>query len=268
MINISVIIPVYRPGSEFEACINSLENQNFDKSRFEVILILNGERSPYEEFILNYIKKTSIDIKYFYTEEKGVSNARNYGIQKAAGEYITFIDSDDWVSDNYLSTLYEESKLTGNLILSNVICYDETNNNYYDDFLGKMFQSLDSNKRYSHLRTKSFFSVPWGKLILTKLCKQYLFDDNFEYGEDALFMFSIEPYLNKAQKSSGNAIYFRRISSDSLSHKKRSRREICKIHFSLLKEYWKIYSKNITKYNLIFFINRNLAILQHICRGK
>ena len=217
---------------------------------------------------LRILLEYNINVKYFYTEERGVSNARNYGIQKAKGEYITFIDSDDWISDNYLSSLYKETKQTGNLIFSNVVCYNDADNNYYTDFLGKMFQSLENNKRYSHFRIKSFFSVPWGKLILTNLCKQYLFNNNFEYGEDALFMFSIEPYLNKAQKSSDNAVYFRRISSDSLSHKKRSRMEISKIHFSLLKEYWKIYFKNITKYNLLFFINRNLAILQHIIRGK
>ena len=81
-------------------------------------------------------------------------------------------------------------------------------------------------------------------------------------------MFSLAPALPLGVKALANAIYFRRCRVGSLAYTKRSRAEICKIHFSLLVEYWKTYLKSMYKYNFLFFINRNLAILKHIILGS
>ena len=111
-VKISVIIPTYKPDYTLYECLDSLNNQSFDKNQFEILLILNGDRHPYEQEISNYISTSLLKINYFYCSEKGVSNARNFGIKVANGEYITFIDSDDWVSENYLDGLLKRSKIS------------------------------------------------------------------------------------------------------------------------------------------------------------
>lgn len=264
MIEISVIIPTYKPNDDFKYCIESLEKQTLDKSLFEVIIVLNGDKEPYQQFITKIIEKSELNICCFFNPDKGVSNARNYGIDKAIGKYITFLDSDDWFSESYLSSLYFDTENKKSMVVSDVICFNPETNSYSRDFLGDLFKNLKKDRSYSHLKTKSYFSVPWAKLLPADICKKNKFNNEFSYGEDALFMFTIEPYLKKVFKSNENSIYYRRFCPDSLSNQKRSEKEIRCIHIKLLKEYWRIYLRNITKYNFGFFINRNLAIIKHI----
>lgn len=266
-IKISVVIPTYKPDYTLYECLDSLKNQTLDTDKFEVILVLNGDRNPYEEEINKYIKTSPLNMNFVYTEEKGVSNARNIGICLAKGEYTTFIDADDWVSEKYLFGLLEKTN-TSHFSLSNVQCYNVDTKEYFIDYLGKKFNSLQVNKLYSHLEIASYFSTPVGKLLLTDICKEKKFSREYEYGEDALFMFSIEPYLPKGIKSNEDVIYFRRCVKDSLSRKKRSKYEIVKIHLSLLKSYWQCYLKYMSRYDILFFINRNLAIVKHIIMAK
>lgn len=265
MYNVSVIIPVYQPDEEFADCIDSLKKQTVNKDFFEVIVVLNGEKNNYEDYVLSIIRDTDLNIQYYYSENKGVSNARNLGIQHSNGEYVCFIDSDDFVSEKYLQGLYSEEN---DMLLANVKCFWDGEKSLWNDFLGDLYESLKEDKSYSHLRVRSYFSVPWGKLIPRELCLKALFDSRFDYGEDALFMFSIEPFLMRGKKANKDVVYYRRMRNSSLSNKKRSRKELCNIHCILLKEYWSIYIKNFKKYNIIFFLNRNLAILKHIILMK
>ncbi|MBQ7905373.1 MAG: glycosyltransferase family 2 protein [Spirochaetaceae bacterium] len=266
-IKISVVIPTYKPDYTLYECLDSLKKQTLNCEMFEVIIVLNGDKKPYEEEINNYIKTSSLNINFVYAEEKGVSNARNVGIRLATGEYITFIDSDDWVSENYLLGLLEKTN-NSHFAFANVQCYNVDTEEFFTDYLGTKFNSLQKNKLFSHLKITSYFSTPVAKLLPTNICKENNFSRDYDYGEDALFMFSVEPYLPKGIKSNENVIYFRRCVKDSLSRKKRSKKEILKIHLSLLKNYWKIYLKNTWKYNIMFFINRNLAIIKHIIMCK
>ena len=75
------------------------------------MIILNGDQNPYEnnikKFLLGYERVNNI--KYFYSSKKGVSIARNIGLDLAIGEYICFVDDDDIVSENFLSELYNVS---------------------------------------------------------------------------------------------------------------------------------------------------------------
>lgn len=264
---ISVIIPTYKPDYTLYECLDSLNKQTLDYDKFDVYLILNGEQFPYENEIREYMKNSKVKINYFYTSEKGVSNARNIGINNAKGEYITFIDSDDWVSEFYLQGLLENTN-SEQMALAKIKCYDVTNKNFFDDYLGKLFTCLKNDVKYKHTKIRSYFSTPVGKLIPNVSCRSFYFSKQFSYGEDALYMFEIEPYLPMGVKASNNTIYYRRCTENSLSRVKRSKKEIIKIHLLLLKEYWILYLKNMKKYNILFFINRNLAILKHIILGK
>ena len=106
---ISVIIPTYKPQSYLWECLDSLVQQTLSKECFEVILVLNGCTEPYKSAIEEYIaeKMQGMNVNFIHTEMGGVSNARNVALDAAVGEYITFLDDDDYISDCMLSELYE-----------------------------------------------------------------------------------------------------------------------------------------------------------------
>ena len=91
---ISVIVPVYNPGEKFEGCINSILAQTYKD--LEIILVDDGSTDGSEKMCDAFMKKNQ-RISVIHLKNGGVSNARNVGIEEAKGEYIAFIDSDDWI---------------------------------------------------------------------------------------------------------------------------------------------------------------------------
>ena len=108
---ISVIIPTYKPQSYIWECLESLVNQTFPRRHFEVILVLNGCTEPWKSQIEDYISKKMLgmNVNFIHTRQGGVSNARNIALDAAIGEYVTFIDDDDFVSEHYLEKLYAKA---------------------------------------------------------------------------------------------------------------------------------------------------------------
>lgn len=101
---ISVIIPVYNVEKYLEKCINSVIEQTY--TNLEIILVNDGSTDSSGEICDKY-KQLDNRIVVFHKENGGLSDARNYGIERANGEYIAFLDSDDWVDFKYIEILYE-----------------------------------------------------------------------------------------------------------------------------------------------------------------
>lgn len=98
----SIIIPVYNCEKYILDCLESISMQSINN--YEVIIINDGSKDNTEIIIKEYIKDKK-NFKLYTTENKGVSHARNYGIKKSKGDYILFVDGDDLVTTNYLSTI-------------------------------------------------------------------------------------------------------------------------------------------------------------------
>ena len=162
-VKISVVIPSYRPDFSLYECLASLERQTFAKNDFEVILVLNGEKEPYFSEIMKFLGSSGLHALLLYEREAGVSRARNIGIKHCTGDYVTFIDADDFVSESYLQNLFDMTVSTECLILANVLCYSDEM--LTKDYLGIRFQKLRDGKKYGHIRTRSYFSVPIGKIL-------------------------------------------------------------------------------------------------------
>ena len=96
---ISVIVPVYNVETYLDECIKSLVKQTY--SKFELILIDDGSTDSSGQ-LCDAWKETDDRIKVIHKENGGLSTARNAGLDVAKGDYICFIDSDDFVTDNYL----------------------------------------------------------------------------------------------------------------------------------------------------------------------
>ncbi len=102
MKKVSVIVPVYNGGKFLDTLINCFLRQDHDN--FEVVFIDDGSQDNSREIIMRYAVENPI-FKYFYQENAGAAAARNNGLEKATGDYVTFVDCDDEITDDYISTM-------------------------------------------------------------------------------------------------------------------------------------------------------------------
>lgn len=104
---LSIIVPLYNVEKYIEKCILSLVNQDFRD--YEIIVVNDG--SPDESAnIVNELKIKYPNVLLFHKENGGLSSARNFGLEKAKGEYVWFVDSDDWIEFDIISLLYKHVK--------------------------------------------------------------------------------------------------------------------------------------------------------------
>lgn len=106
---ISIIVPIYKVEKYLKRCVNSLLAQSY--SDFELILVDDGSPDNCGNICEEYAAKDT-RIRVIHKENGGLSDARNAGLGIAKGEYIAFVDSDDWVATNYLETLHKVIELT------------------------------------------------------------------------------------------------------------------------------------------------------------
>ncbi len=149
MPKISVIIPVYNNALYLSKCIDSILSQSFQD--FEVVIVDDGSKDGSEIICDNYQKK-DYRVKVFHTENKGVSFARNLGLERSCGEWISFIDSDDWVDTEFLSTLYSQVDDETDVVICNL----------YFDIGGKEIPKVCTKPL---IRKKDFPSYPLATLV-------------------------------------------------------------------------------------------------------
>ena len=105
---ISVIVPVYNVENYLEKCLNSLVNQNLQE--IEILVINDGSTDNSQKIIEVFQSKFPQKIKTFAKENGGLSDARNFGIDRATGEFLAFVDSDDYVSATMMEEMYGLAK--------------------------------------------------------------------------------------------------------------------------------------------------------------
>lgn len=188
----SIIIPVYNSEKFLKKCIESITRQTY--KNIEIILINDGSTDNSKNIIETYAKRDtrirSIDIP-----NNGVSNARNLGVREANGDYITFVDADDYIDLNTVEkvdSIIEEFS-------PDVVKY-----NYITE-LGNIRKKYNFSIRTSKLIKKESYDKDvypflfssydmtnvWNAFIKSEIAKQYLFDRNLKYGEDSKYMFEI-----------------------------------------------------------------------------
>lgn len=259
---ITVIIPTYKPQEYIEQCLRSLELQTLDKNLFEVFVILNGEKIPYYSYIQRLISSYTFRSRLFYTDIAGVSNARNIGIDNAAGDYICFIDDDDYISSDYLKDLYSCISDHNTIVASNVKTFTTDSEILGDDYISIAFDKFTKHPTNSIFKKRKFLSSSCCKLIAKSVIGFYRFDTNYKLGEDSLFMFSISKNIKHIVLSSNSAIYHRRIRPGSASRQKQTCLSRIRIMMGLVRAYVRIYVTNIRKYSLLLFLSRIAAVIK------
>lgn len=178
---ISIIIPVYNVEMYLAKCLDSIIKQSY--SDFEVILINDGSVDNSLEICEQYVKK---DKRFVLVDQDngGVSKARNTGLLKAQGKYITFIDSDDTVDSRYLEILYKNIR-SANANISMCTWNCEENVVY-----GKHHKPQCWNRQqtfFNMFKTKKIDGSVCSKLYCRECVENLFFNENLKIGEDQLF---------------------------------------------------------------------------------
>ena len=141
MKKVSIIVPVYNVESYLEQCLLSLVNQTLKD--IEVIIVNDGSPDDSQKIIDKYVKEYPDIFKSYSKPNGGLSDARNYGMKYASGKYISFVDSDDYVSEDYAYELYTKAKNTKSDI---VVC------EFYKEYDNKLdVLSYDINNSHEFL---------------------------------------------------------------------------------------------------------------------
>ena len=165
---ISIIITAYNAEKTIERCLNSiLEN---DYSDYEIILVNDGSKDNTEKVVELF---ASDKIKYFSKKNTGVADSRNYALDRAKGDYITFVDSDDYVSNNYFKGLEKYLSEGIEIIKRKAVIIDEKNN-LKTKIQGPAFEEMSGEKGFNTLCFKDIYlDTLWSYTI-----KRSLFEDN------------------------------------------------------------------------------------------
>ncbi len=235
---ISIIVPVYNKEKRIKKCIDSLLAQTFEK--FELILINDGSVDN-SGVICDEYKNIDNRVIVFHQENKGVGRARNFGINKARGEYICFIDAGDYVEDDFLAVLHTQIKKNNvdvvecsfyYVLKDNIVPKSDShdifrieNKNIISALFGrsKGIMAIDSsqyNKVNIHNRLLSY--TVWNKLYSRQSISGIKFNEGYRFiQEDILFNHEVFSQI-KSLIYLGIPKYYYIVETDSLSHSKMS----------------------------------------------
>lgn len=251
---ISVIVPTYRPQEYIYECLDSLYRQTLSADTWELIIVLNGCNEPWFSKLNEYLDTHRFsNARLIQTDTPGVSNARNIGMEQAQGEYITFIDDDDYVSDCYLEELLKIATPTI-IAASNTIAFS-AEEPYIPYYLESEYNNKSPFGIQPYYAAKKFLGGPCMKLIHRDIINRTLFDTRFRNGEDSLFMFAISCRMKLICFTSKEAVYYRRIRPNSATQSQKFLPAMWN-SLRLIHAYNAYFFRKPAKYNLYFYLTR------------
>lgn len=187
MPEVSVIVPVYNVEKYLERCLNSLVNQTLQN--IEIIIVNDGTKDNSEEIIKKFIEKYPQKIVYLKKENGGLSDARNYGMPYAKGEYIAFLDSDDYVEKDIYKEMYELAKKENS---------DMVECDFLWEYPNKIREDIGQTYNGKKEMLEKVRVVAWNKLIRRSILEEtkIQFPKGLRY-EDVEFTYKLIPYLEK-----------------------------------------------------------------------
>lgn len=197
---ISIIVPIYKAESFIHRCVDSVISQTYEN--WELLLIDDGSPDKSGAICDDYASRDS-RIKVFHKQNGGVSSARNLGIENAQGEWISFLDADDYILPGFLGNLANKIQLGIDLIISGSKRFGDSsldNSIPYDcEYESNLLIINKINVKQEDYVFHGTCSYPWGKLLRTSIIKQYqlCFDTSMKVSEDTCFMLK---YLNRIEK--------------------------------------------------------------------
>ncbi len=187
MPKVSVIVPFYNVEKYIEKCLETLVNQTLDD--IEIILVNDGSKDKTVDIVKKYKEMYSNKIVYLEKENGGLSDARNYAIPYARGEYIAFLDSDDYVETNMYKEMYEIAQKENS---------DMVECNFIWEYPNKARIDIGTTYNNKHEMIEKIRVVAWNKLIKREILEKskVQFPKGYRY-EDVEFTYKLIPFLEK-----------------------------------------------------------------------
>lgn len=195
MKKISVVIPVYNIEEYLPKCLQSIEEQSVFQD-LEIILIDDGSKDDSGKICDAFATKHN-NVIVTHKKNGGVSSARNAGIESATGEYISFVDGDDYLDSNHFSEILDDIKKTkSDLIIHDYyVEYNKSLYKYRQNNLEKTFNQYEALKEI--LSGGIIGNNLFDKVFKRKLIKDIRFNCSIRIGEDLLFIYQFLEKTNK-----------------------------------------------------------------------
>ena len=190
---VSIIVPVYNVEEYLNKCVDSIINQTY--KNIEVILINDGSKDSSGEICDTYAKKDS-RVKVIHKENGGVSSARNKGLEASTGDFIMFVDSDDWIEVEAITSLMKiQNRNNYDVIMfgayrENLILEKTTKTNLIE----QSFENIDEiNEVLPKLIRQEKINSLWSKIYKSSVIKdnRISFNESLSIAEDALFNYEV-----------------------------------------------------------------------------
>lgn len=209
---ISVIVPVFNAENYIRRCLDSICGQTY--INLEIILVNDGSTDNSQGIMLEYAHKDS-RVNVISQENAGVAAARNTGLENAHGDYILYVDSDDWIEDNMVERMIELSDDA-----DIVFCGHDNAATYEDSKKINMVEIEEWNQprqQFEFMKHERMTGMLWNKLIKRSLTKGIVFDEKVGYGEDAQFLWNV---LKRSKKMvvTNEILYHHVLEDTSISH--------------------------------------------------
>ena len=187
MRSVSVIVPFYNVENYIEKCLNTLVHQTLED--IEIILVNDGSQDRSMVVVKKFLEQYPDKITYLEKENGGLSDARNYAIPYAKGEYIAFLDSDDYVEKTMYKDMYELAKKEDS---------DMVECNFYWEYPDKKKEDIGVVYNGKKEMLEKVRVVAWNKLIKKEVLEKskVTFPKGYRY-EDVEFTYKLIPYLDK-----------------------------------------------------------------------
>lgn len=201
-IKVSIILPVFNEQDYIQSTLESIINQNFDS--FEVIIIDDGSTDNTLKIVEDTFNDLTIPHQIVHQENNGVSSARNKGISLARGEYIVFVDGDDYILTNHLAQLYNPGHDFSLIQMVKKENENLTNPHYYE---------FDEINTRDFIKLELEMKIPFNFVQLsykTEIIKKYdiKFREDVSYGEDTDFALKALSYGNSIKISNEITYYY------------------------------------------------------------
>lgn len=195
-VKVSIIVPVYNVEKYIEKCLESLVNQTLKE--IEIIVVNDGSPDESQKIIDKYVKKYPKKVKSFIKENGGQGSARNYGFKKSSGEYIGYVDSDDYVELDMYEKLYNAGiKNNSDIVICGCYCvYEDT------DSKGTSFDRKIENDN----KKNAYFgkTAVWNKIFKRELIEENSLEfrskvwyEDFDFSLNILSCSKKVTYLNE-----------------------------------------------------------------------
>ncbi len=214
MPKVSVIVPIYNVENYLEKCIQTLVSQTIQD--IQIILVNDGSKDNSIQIIKEFIEKYPNKIMYLEKENGGLSDARNFAIPYATGEYIAFLDADDYVELNMYEKMYELAKKENS---------DMVECDFYWEYPNKVKKDTGIIYNTKEEMIEKIRVVAWNKLIKRTILQKskIKFPKGYQY-EDVEFTYKLIPSLDKVSFLKEPCVhYIQRKNSISNSYNERTR---------------------------------------------